>query len=183
MVKPFKKKAVYEDLYSIPENTKGQIIDGDLWALPRAGGHHSLAIANLTVRLSTAFPRDPKGWVFLSDVELRVGKHLLVPDLCGWRRERMPEVPNINVFELAPDWVCEVFSPSTAFLDKGRKREIFAEAGVKDVWFVDPATQTIDVLERHGKRYEVATSVGSTGVAKLVPFESYELDLTKFWAR
>src|SRR6185437_14097990 len=133
---PFKKHATYDDLYSIPDGWTGEIIDGDLYAFPRPRSIHARAITRLIRQLGGADDDDsPEGWIILAEPEVKIGKHLLVPDLAGWRRARMPVLPDITVFKLAPDWVCEGLSPSTAWLDKGRKREIYAKAGVGHLWF------------------------------------------------
>jgi Uma2 family endonuclease len=180
---PFKKKATYEDLYSIPDNYIGEIIDGDLYAFPRARSLHGRAITRLTGALRDYDDDDsPAGWTFLADVEVKLGKHLLVPDLSGWRRTRLPELPDVQIMTLAPDWVCEGLSPSTVRLDKGRKREIYAKHGVSHLWFVDPALRSVDVLALDGTRYRhVATAAGDDRV-KLAPFPR-PIELAKLWKR
>jgi len=78
----------------------------------------------------------PGGWWILGEPELHFGEQVVVPDLAGWRRERLPAMPAAAFFSLAPDWVCEVLSPSTGRIDRGRKLRIYAEAGVAHAWFV-----------------------------------------------
>ena len=70
--------------------------------------------------------------------ELHLGSHVVVPDLAAWRRERLPALPDTAWIEVAPDWVCEVLSPSTERYDRGEKRAIYADAGVRHVWHIDP---------------------------------------------
>jgi Uma2 family endonuclease len=181
--KPFKKNATYDDLYSIPDGWTGEIIDGDLYAFPRPRFIHGRAISRLLRALGDYDDDDSRdGWIIVAEPEIRLGKHLLVPDLAGWRRARMPEVPDVAVVKLAPDWVCEGLSPSTARLDKGRKREIYAKAGVGHVWFADPGLRIVEALELDGKAYrDIRIGVGDARIA-LPPFPR-PIALAKLWQR
>jgi Uma2 family endonuclease len=180
---PFKKNAKYDDLYSIPDGWTGEIIDGDLYAFPRPRSIHARAITRLARELGPADDDDsPDGWIILAEPEVKLGKHLLVPDLAGWKRARMPELPDVTVFKLAPDWVCEGLSQSTAWLDKGRKREIYAKAGVGHLWFADPGMRAVDVLALDGKSYRVLTTAVGNARVTLAPF-GHAIELGKLWQR
>lgn len=184
MSTPFKRNATYADLEALPETLVGEIIDGDLWAFSRPASGHAIVLRELTRGLGPLIDDDgPNGWVILADVEVRFGPHLLVPDVVGWRRTRMPVVPDLTVFELRPDWVCEGMSPSTARMDRGRKREIYAEGGVPHLWFVDPAHHTLEVLTLDGPSYRVTATAGGADRGHYAPFETVELDLARFWRR
>ena len=89
----------------------------------------------------------PGGWWIIDEPELHLAEEILVPDLAGWRRERMPEFPDTAYFTLAPDWVCEVHSPSTRKIDLHEKRLLYAQAGVRHLWFVDPTESTLEAFE------------------------------------
>ena len=180
---PFKKNATYADLYTIPDTWVGEIIHGDLYAFPRPRSIHSRALTR-TMQALAPYDDDesPDGWIILHDVEIWFGKNLLVPDLCGWRRSRMPEMPDVTTMKLAPDWVCEGLSPSTVRLDKGPKREIYAKGGVGHIWFADPALKTIDVLELTGKTYNFVRTATGNEKAKLAPFPQ-PIDLSRLWQR
>ncbi|MDX2087055.1 MAG: Uma2 family endonuclease [Kofleriaceae bacterium] len=184
MPEPWKRNATYEDLDDIPDTYVGEIIDGDLWAFPRPASGHAVVLAELQHELAP-FSRDkgPDGWVILADVEVRFGPHLLVPDLVGWRRSRMPKIPDLTVFELAPDWVCEGMSPSTARLDRGRKREIYAQGRVGHIWFGDPVHHTLEVLALHGPVYHTITVAGGNDRGRFAPFDAVELDVGALWSR
>lgn len=180
---PFKKNATYADLYTIPDTWVGEIIHGDLYAFPRPRTIHSRALTRLMAALDSDDDDDSlDGWIILHDVEIWFGKNLLVPDVCGWRRSRMPEMPDVTVMKLAPDWVCEGLSPSTVRLDKGPKREIYAKGGVGHIWFADPALKTIDVLELTGKTYNFVRTAAGNEKTKLAPFPQL-IDLSRFWQR
>ena len=77
----------------------------------------------------------------------------MVPDLAGWRRETMPEYPDAAYFTIAPDWTCEVLSPSTQRLDQGKKRDLYAREDVRHLWFVDPDARTLEAFELHKGRW------------------------------
>jgi Uma2 family endonuclease len=181
--KPFKKNATYDDLYSIPDGWTGEIVDGDLYAFARPRFIHGRAITRLSRQLGDYDDDDSRdGWIIVMEPEVGIGKHLLAPDLAGWRRTRMPEVPDVQVVKLAPDLVCEGLSPSTAWLDKGRKREIYAKAGVGHLWFADPSTRTVDVLELDGKTYRAIKSASGDARIALPPFPR-PIELAKLWKR
>lgn len=178
---PFKRNAKYADLESLPEGWVGEIIDGDLYAFARPRTIHLRAIGRIQKQLDDD-DDDPAGWVILGEPQVRFGRHLLVPDLAGWRRSRMPDLPDVATIELAPDWVCEGLSPSTARLDKGRKREIYARHRIGHLWFADPERREIDVLVLDGASYRITRSVGGNTKVVLAPF-TRRLDLAKLWKR
>lgn len=178
---PFKKNAKYADLDLLPDNKVGQIIDGDLYASPRPAIDHQAMIGALLVELSPLIrTRSRDGWFITIETEIRFGRNLLVPDLAGWRRSRMPDIPRrSSTMQTAPDWVCEGLSPSTSWLDKGRKREIYAKAGVGHMWLAHPRNQEIDVLRLEGKRYSIVANV-TRGRAVLEPFAK-AINIDRLW--
>ena len=123
-VKPLKKGATYDDLERVPEHFVAEMFDGDLYASPRPAFPHSRASGVLLAKLGDAFDfgDGPGGWLIYIEPELHFGNDVLVPDLAAWRRERLPSAPNAAYLTLAPDWICEVLSPSTASYDRGDKR-------------------------------------------------------------
>jgi len=177
---PFKRNATYADLATLPEHWTGQLIDGDLWAFARPAPAHAHATARLYRALGPEEADRETGWIIMSEVEIWFGKHLLVPDLAGWRRPRCPNLEE-QTQTVTPDWVCEGLSPSTARLDRGRKREIYAEHNVGHLWFADPANKTIEVLVLDRGRYEIHQVAGGAERAQLAPFAT-QLDLAQLWS-
>ena len=185
------RPATYDDLVALPEHVVGEILDDELWASPRPAPRHARAQSRLSFRIGSVFDdgggsRGPGGWHVLIEPELHLGRHVLVPDLAGWRRERMPRLPETAYFALAPDWVCEVLSPSTVRLDREKKLRVYAEHGVGHAWLVDPIARTLEVLrrEQHGDNGAwmlVATHTGDA-VARIEPFEAIEFRLERLWA-
>lgn len=104
-----------------------------------------------------------------------------VPDLAGWRKERMTVPPQAAAIELAPDWLCEVLSPSTEKLDRSQKLDAYAAAKVAHVWLVNPSTQTLEVLRLEaGKWLRIATHTGQARV-RAEPFDAVEIELFALW--
>ena len=125
----------------------------------------------------------PGGWVILDEPELHLGADVLVPDLAGWRRERMPEVPDTSGFELAPDWLCEVLSPSTAATDRVEKMPIYARESVRHLWLVDPIARTLEAYELASGRWTLAGTWRDDARARVAPFAEVEIELAALWAR
>ncbi len=181
-----KRRATYDDVLAAPEHVIAEIIDGELVTQPRPASPHVRASSRLGADLGGPFDRGkggPGGWVILDEPELHLKGDVLVPDLAGWRRERMPEMPIAIAFELAPDWVCEVVSPSTAGADRVRKMPIYAREGVGHAWLLDPIAQTLEVCRLEAGRWvQIGASIGEANV-RAEPFESFELELAALWAR
>ena len=176
--------ATYEDLCRLPENVIGEIIDGDLVVSPRPAPRHAIATSYLGGELTGPYGRGrggPGGWLILDEPELHLGGHVLVPDLAGWLRERMPTAPETAWFAVRPDWVCEVLSPSTAILDRTRKQDIYREQEVPWQWFVDPSSRTIEVLKLAGKDLVVAGTFGGDGEMRIPPFDAVAIDVGALW--
>ena len=114
------RRATYDDLIAVPDHLAAEILDGELFTSPRPASPHVYATIALGCGLFGRFNGPPGGsdapggWWIRPDPELHLGPDVLVPDLAGWRREGMPVIPDVAAFTVAPDWVCEVVSPSTA---------------------------------------------------------------------
>ena len=178
------RPASYEDILNLPENVVGEIVDGDLIVSPRPAARHARASSSLGIEIGGPFDHGrggPGGWIILDEPELHLGTHVLVPDLAGWRRERMPNCPDVAWFSLAPDWACEVLSPSTALLDRTRKQDIYREQSVAWLWFVDPAARTIEVLHHGEQGWMVTGTFGGAGEARIPPFDAVALDVGALW--
>jgi Uma2 family endonuclease len=176
--------ATYADLLAVPDRLVAEILDGELHATPRPSPRHAAASSGLGGALHGPFDRGrggPGGWRILDEPELHMGSDVLVPDLAGWRRERLPELPDTAYFTLAPDWVCEVVSPATAAMDRGQKRAIYAREQVAYAWLVEPIARTIEVLRLERSRWTILDTHSGLGSVRAQPFEAIELDLSLLW--
>jgi Uma2 family endonuclease len=179
--------ATYEDLCALPETMVGEIIHGVLHAMPISWPRQTLAYSRLLAVLGRACEpgsgasRAPDWWL-LGRPELHIGPNVLVPDLAGWRVERMPKLPDTAWFETAPDWVCEALSPSTMSHDRVTKAEIYREAGVPHLWLLDPDARTLEAYNaREGLWARIAAIAGDSEV-RILPFDAIGFPLSRLWA-
>ncbi|HYO57440.1 Uma2 family endonuclease [Archangium sp.] len=179
-----KKPATYQDLCALPETVVGELVAGELLASPRPASRHTLVTSALGGELTGPFQRGrggPGGWWLLDEPELHLGGDVLVPDLAGWRRTRMPVYPDEPFFTLSPDWVCEALSPSTAGLDRVKKLPVYMREQVGHVWLIDPLSRTLEVFRREDDRWVLAGNYAGDQRIRAEPFEAVELELEVLW--
>jgi Uma2 family endonuclease len=181
-----RKPATYADLLALPPQLTGQIVDGELIAMPRPSTGHSAVTSELMFELTGPFGRGrggPGGWVFRGEPELHLAGHVLVPDLAGWKKERYGTPPTDQKWlSVEPDWVCEVLSPSTASVDRVAKHRIYLSAGVRWEWFIDPLARVLEAFQNLDGRWTQLGSWDSTERPRVAPFDAFELDLAALWA-
>jgi Uma2 family endonuclease len=180
-----KKRATYQDVLDSPEHMNAEIIGGELRLSPRPAGPATAVASALNGELWSSFARGrggPGGWLILIEPELHLGDEIVVPDLAGWRRERMPLVPDAAFFTMPPDWVCEVLSPSTERTDRAEKLPIYASAGVGRAWLVHPRRRTLEAFRIHEGKWLAIAVHKDADRARIEPFDAIELDLEMLWA-
>ncbi len=185
MVIPQHRPARYEDLFSLPDNIVGEIIAGELHTHPRPAPKHSAASSALGIEIGSPFHRGhggPGGWWILDELELHLGTDILVPDLAGWHRDRMPTLPETAWFELPPDWVCEVLSPATARDDRMLKMPRYAASGVTYCWLVDPTARTLEAFKLTGDQWLLQASFVDEADVAVEPFDAVAFPLAALWA-
>jgi len=183
-VPPFDRPATYEDLMKVPDSCVAEIVDGELHSTPRPAPRHATVGAVLGGRLVQPYHEGrggPGGWWILYEPELHVGRNVLVPDWAGWRRARMPRLPDTAYFPLAPDWICEILSPTTASLDRVKKLAIYAREQVGHAWLVDPLARTLEVLRLESGRWAIIATHAGAEVVRAEPFVEIELELAALW--
>jgi Uma2 family endonuclease len=187
MANPAKRHATYDDLLAVPAHLVAELIHGELYTYPRPALPHARAASRLGIDLGGPFDRGkggPGGWILLDEPELHLHGDVLVPDLAGWRRERVPEMPRTPAFELAPDWVCEVLSPATAAVDRTDKMVIYAREQIRHVWLGDPMIATLEIFRLlNGKTYEAVAAWRGEVKVRAEPFDAIELELAAIWER
>lgn len=185
MAETARKRATYADLLQVPDPLVAEIVDGELYTSPRPASRHAIACSSIGMDLGGAFGRGSGGgaggWWIIFEPELHLGENVMVPDLAGWRRERMPSIPDVPYFTLAPDWVCEVVSPHTARLDRVRKLPAYASSGVAYCWLVDPREYTLEVFRLVNGLWTLVGAHAGKAKVKAEPFEALELDLASLW--
>ena len=181
------KRATYQDVLDAPPNMVAEVLGGALYTHPRPAVPLARASSRLGVRLGAPFDSDrggssgPGGWWLIDEPELHLGEDIVVPDLAGWRRENMPELPDAAYFSQAPDWACEVLSPSTRALDKGPKQAIYTREGVAHLWFVDPDTRSLAAFALRGGRYTLIGRRSGDDPVSLPPFDAIDFSLADLW--
>ncbi len=184
MSEPAKKRVNYEDLYTIPENMIGEIIDGELIVTPRPSAEHSNAAFALSAEIGPPYRLGrggPGGWIVLYEPEIKFGDNILVPDFAGWRTERFPGWPAENWFSAVPDWICEILSPSTARNDRIRKMAIYARYEVKYLWLIDPRDKTLEIFRLKSSEWLRLAGFAENDRVRAEPFHEVELELGNFW--
>lgn len=182
---PALKPATYDDLFDLPEHLVGEILSGHLVTHPRPAPKHARAYSSLGVEIGSPFDMGkggPGGWWIIDEPELHLEGDILVPDLAGWRRSRMPALPDTAFFELAPDWVCEILSPATARIDRMTKMPLYASYGVQHLWLVDPDLRTLEVFENTQGRWTQVAVLADNAAVSQSPFDAISFDLGSLWA-
>src|SRR5512140_3023297 len=169
---------------ALPVGGVGEIIADELYASPRPAFRHLHVASRLGNLLGPPFDLGrggPGGWWFMDEPELHLGYDVVVPDLAGWRRERMPEPPDVPWVTLAPDWVCEVLSPSTRLIDRARKLPLYQREGVGHAWLIDPERYTLEVYRNDHERWTRVGLHEGGAVVHAEPFEAVPLELGLLW--
>lgn len=172
---PALRRATYADLEAVPPHLVAEIVDGVLETHPRPRFRHGAAASRLNMRLGPPFDfgeGGPGGWIFIAEPELHLGSDVVVPDLAGWRRERLPSEPGTSYGETPPDWICEILSPRTARLDRGPKRRIYAAAGVSFLWLLDPAVRELECFALTGGQWLLQATFQPGDEVRVAPFDA-----------
>jgi Uma2 family endonuclease len=186
MTNPVGRVPTYADLLALPEDVRAEIIRGQIVPMPAPRPSHSKAQGALRRFLGGPFDDDdghdgPGGWWIFIEVDIQLGAEVVRPDLAGWRRERLVE-PDVRPIAIAPDWVCEVLSPSNQARDRVTKQKIYAEHGVTHYWIVDPEARTLEAFSlREGQWVVAAAFDESEEHARIAPFEAVEVPISRLF--
>ncbi len=184
------QRTTIKDWLAIPEEKRAELIDGVIVYQGMPGPLHgevqgrtfSLAIGPFGRRIGGG--DRPGGWWISLEVDMELAGMGCRPDVLGWLRSkhpRRPEPDERGVVTAVPDWVCEVLSPSTAYIDQGKKRRGYHRAGVQHYWLVDPTNRTLTVLERTERDYLIVLVAGEDDVVRAAPFDAVEIPITEMF--
>jgi hypothetical protein len=179
------RPATYADIEALPQHVVGEIAFGALHTHPRPTPRHSVAANAVGSMITGPFQfgtGGPGGWLFMTEPELHLGPHVLVPDIAGWRRERLPKLPDTAYVETPPDWLCEVLSPATERFDRTDKLDVYATFGVEHCWYVDPIVRTLEVFALQGDKWLLSATFKNTDAVTSPPFEAHTFALDLLWA-
>jgi Uma2 family endonuclease len=187
MASPQRELATYADLLALPEDTRAEILGGNMQLSPAPLPRHSKAQGSARRFLGGPFDDDdgrggPGGWWIFVEVDVMLGPHDVVrPDLAGWRRDRLSQPGLKRPIDVVPDWVCEVLSPSTAARDRVTKRRLYAQAGIPFYWLIDPELRALEALAlRDGVWVELGV-FDDTATARIAPFDAIELEIGRLF--
>ncbi len=185
-MKPARRHATYADVRDASDLVVAELIEGDLYTSPRPAIPHARTASALGQDLRSfdgpsGDPDGPGGWWIIDEPELHFDADVLVPDVAGWRRERLPTLPDAPAFTRPPDWACEILSPTTATLDRTRKMPIYARNGVAHLWLIDPTARTLEAYRLEGERWMVASSHGGSTSVRAEPFAAIDIDMRRWW--
>lgn len=186
-MQPALNPTLYERLQMLPEGLTGEILNGQIHAQPRPAGPHAHAATELAIDIGGSYGRGrggPGGWRVFVEPEVHFVRdvEVAVPDLAGWKRARMPRIPEDQRFEVVPDWICEILSPSTASKDREIKMPLYAHYGVAFAWLVDPMHRTLEAYRLDRGDWKPIANASGNRVVAIAPFEALELDLTNLWS-
>ena len=186
MSDPARRKPSYADILALPEHLVGEILGGELHTHPRPAPRHARAYSALGGSLWNPFDAGkggPGGWWIIDEPEIHfaLDTEVTVPDIAGWRRERMPSPPEGHKIEVVPDWICEIFSPATKSTDREEKMPLYARYGVRFAWLVDPKTQTLEAYELVDANWRPLGMFRDDDMVSVAPFEEIVIRLVDLW--
>lgn len=186
MTEPPRRRATYQDVLDAPDDKIAEVVHGVLHLSSRPRFKHQTVASVLGAVLLTRFQLGgggPGDWIIVDEPELHLGDDILVPDIAGWRSERLPMAEDVAFQTLAPDWICEVLSPSTQSFDRVDKMASYAAAGVKHAWLVHPIRRTLEVFRLYRRRWRAVATHHDNERIRAEPFEALQLDLSLLWRR
>lgn len=188
MPAPAVRRATYQDVLDAPEHMIAEVIFGTLYTMPRPAMTHTRVSSRLHSVLGHQFDDDDgsTGWLIVYEPELHLGSEpdILVPDLAGWRLANVrPEMEDAPWTSVAPDWVCEVLSPSTHVRDRGIKMDIYLRERVGHVWLLDPIAETLEIFRHNGAQWSRGSLHTGNVTVRAEPFDAIELELARLWKR
>ncbi len=141
-----------------------------------------MVASNLGIEIGGPYHRGkggPGGWWILQEPEVHfvLDKEVSVPDVAGWKKERMPVIPDGHKFQITPDWICEVLSPSTESIDREIKKPLYASFGVKYLWLINPINKVLEAFKLVNEDWEAQGVFSANERVKIEPFESAEICL------
>lgn len=184
MAEPAKRKVTYADLEAVPPHLVAEILYGALVTHPRPTPRHATAHLSLGNELANPYQKGsggPGGWIFMTVPELHFGDHVVVPDLAGWKRERLTPFPETAWIETPPDWVCEILSDATEKYDRNEKRRIYGETGVPFLWLLDPRAKVLECFQLTAGNWLLVRTFTGNEAVNAPPFTATTFAMGQLW--
>ena len=176
-------RVTYQYVLDAPTHQVAEIVDGTLYVNLRPPTLQALAKTRLAAGLGHAFcfgRGGPDRWWIMHEPERCLGEDILVPDVAGWRRERLPRIPETWDAVIASDWVCETMADSTRDLDLNCKRPVYACPEIPHLWPVEPTDRTLEVFKLHEGQWLLIASAKDDPVS-IRPFDASIFSLGNLW--
>lgn len=182
---PAERLLTYDDLLAADpgHGARPELWEGRLWYRTAPRPTHSRLQGRVAGRLDGLDPDEPgdDGWWIMVEPDWLIGPgKVLRPDLGGWRRVNLPELP-AGAIRTRPDWVCEAISPDDPARDRVVKRAIYAELGVPYCWIIDPEGRTLEAFRLVDGQWLLEGSWTDGAVVRIPPFEELELKISSFF--
>jgi Uma2 family endonuclease len=184
MLSPKPRQALYADIEALPPHVKGELIYGVLHTQSQPSFAHQRSVRGL-VKVTDPFdpmPARPGGWKFVTEPELHLGPDVIIPDVAGWHLERVTFDRTEHKIKIAPDWIAEVLSPSTALTDRIIKLGLYAAAKIGHCWYVDPIAKTLEVFELDNAAYVCTAIFDGEATVSAAPFAKHPFSLAELWS-
>jgi Uma2 family endonuclease len=184
--KPSMKPPTLADLDALPPGIVGEIIEGVLYTMTKPRMRHQRTATRIGGKLSDPFdagPGGPGGWWIVNEpgIELPNDTKEISPDVAGWRRERMPEMPGDEPIRVVPDWLCEILSPTTRRHDLLRKQPYYAKVGVPFMWLIDLDARVLTAYRLEGTAWLTVGTYSEETEARIAPFDAVPLNVASWW--
>lgn len=184
MAKAKTQAATLAALLEKPEEDRWEIVDGELTRKEAASGKHGSA-QGATFQLLRAYrrrsggpPSQPGGWWFASEALVELSPtDVRRPDIAGWRRERLSELPDRPPISVVPDWICEILSPTNASNDTVVKMRLYHSAQVRHYWLIDPMAETLSAFRWTPDGYLNVLSAKRDERVRVEPFEAVDFQI------
>jgi Uma2 family endonuclease len=184
--KPSTKPPTLADLDALPPGIVGEIIEGVLYTMTKPRMRHQRTTTRIGAGVSDPFDMGragPGGWWIVTEpgIELPNDTKEISPDVAGWRRERMPEMPVDEPIRVVPDWVCEILSPTTRRHDMLRKQPYYAKIRVPFMWLVDIEARVLTAHRLDGDTWRTIATYSDESEARIAPFDAVPLNVASWW--
>jgi Uma2 family endonuclease len=183
--KPSPRAPTLADLDALPPGIVGEIIEGVLYTMTKPRMRHQRTGLEIGSGLLGPFDHGfggPGGWWIVTEPGIELpNTPEISPDVAGWRRERMPEMPVDEPIRLVPDWVCEILSPTTRRHDMLHKQPYYAKIGVPIMWLVDIEARVLTVHRLESSHWVTIGTYSDEIEARIAPFDAVPLNVTRWW--
>ncbi len=180
---PHRSPKTIADWLGLPEGHRFELIEGELLERAAPAFEHGLAQRNASGAIGERYnrqpggPHGPGGWWIVTEVDIALGSGIYRPDIAGWRRARLPNVPKARILEVRPDWICEIVSDANRTTDTVKKLRRYHEAGVPHYWILDQRDRTLTVYRYAGDGYVIALAAEEGDRVRAEPFADIELQI------